>query len=47
MYMHQIFYDWAKPQNNCQVHNVTEKFEQNDFHLQVQKFTATLTGSSE
>jgi len=47
MYMHEIFYDWAKPQSNCQVHNVAEKFEQNDFQLQVQKVTATSTVSSE
>jgi hypothetical protein len=29
-----FFYDVAKPQNNCQVHSVAEKFEQSDFQLQ-------------
>lgn len=47
MYMHEIFYDWAKLQSNSQVHSVAEKFEQNDLQLQVPKVTGTLTGSSE
>jgi len=29
-----LFYDGAKPQSNCQVHSVAEKFEQSDFQLE-------------